>query len=56
MAIVKLAELQRAYRAQQNKKHRNQLRHYLIDRTEPSSAAFQIVSRRLYAGGQIDKA
>jgi hypothetical protein len=54
MAIVKLAELQRAYRAQQSRKHRNQLRHYLIDRTEPSSAAFQIVSRRLYAGGQID--
>jgi hypothetical protein len=54
MAIVKLAELQRAWRAQRNSGHRVALRRYLIDRTEPSAAAFQIVSRRLYAEGAID--
>jgi hypothetical protein len=54
MAIVKLAELQRGWRAQQNGKDRVALRRYLIDRTKPSAAAFQIVSRRLYAEGAID--
>jgi hypothetical protein len=54
MAIMLLGDLQRAYRARQNSKHRNELRHYLIDRVEPSAPAYQIVSRHLYADGQID--
>ena len=52
--IVQLAELQRAYRAKQRSRHRAELRKYLLDRVEPSPAAYQIVSRRLYAEGAID--
>jgi hypothetical protein len=52
--IVQLAELQRAYRAKQRSRHRAELRKYLLERIEPSAAAFQIVSRRLYAEGAID--
>ena len=52
--IVRLAELQRAYRAKQRSRHRAELREYLLDRIEPSPAAYQTVSRRLYAEGAID--
>ena len=52
--IVQLAELQRAYRAKQRSAHRAELRKYLLDRVEPSAAAYRIVSRRLYAEGAID--
>jgi hypothetical protein len=45
--IVQLAELQRAYRARRRSRHRAELR-------KPSAAAYQIVSRRLYAEGAID--
>ena len=54
MAIVRLGDLQRAYRAQQRTNQRHDLRRYLIDRADPSSAAYQIVSRRLYCDGAID--
>ena len=52
--IVQLAELQRAYRARRRSRHRAELRKYLLDHVEPSAAAYQIVSRRLYAEGAID--
>ena len=52
--IVQLAELQRAYRARRRSRDRAELRKYLLDRVEPSAAAYQIVSRRLYAEGAID--
>jgi hypothetical protein len=54
MAIVRLDDLQRAWRAQQNSKHRTDLRRYLIDRGASSAATYQLVSRRLYAEGAID--
>jgi hypothetical protein len=54
MAIVRLAELQRAWRAQQNGNRRTDLRRYLIDRGASSAATYQLVSRRLYAEGAID--
>ena len=52
--IIQLADLQRAYRARQRSRHRAELRKYLLDHVEPSPAAYQIVSRRLYAEGAID--
>jgi len=51
---INLAELQRVYRARENRRIRDGLRRYLLDHDEPSSAIFVIVSRRLYATGQID--
>ena len=54
MSIVRLGDLQRAYRAKQRSRHRVELRKYLLDGAEPSSAAYQTVSRRLYAEGAID--
>ena len=52
--IVRLGELQRVYRAQQRSRRRHGVRQYLLDGAEPSAAAYQFVSRRLYATGQID--
>jgi len=52
--IVRLGDLQRAYRSKQNASRRAALQAYLIGGTKPSPAAFRLVSRRLYATGQID--
>ena len=54
MATVAFGELQRIYRARQRGTQRHNLRRYLIDGAEPSTATYQIVSRRLYAEGVID--
>jgi hypothetical protein len=54
MSIVRLADLQRVYRARAKRRNRVDLREYLLAGTEPSPAAYQIVSRRLYAEGVID--
>jgi hypothetical protein len=54
MSTVNLGELQRTYRAWQGAERRNALRRYLIESEAPSPAAFRLVSRYLYAGGQID--
>jgi hypothetical protein len=54
MSVVRLGDLQRAYRANQRSRHRVELRKYLLDGAEPSAAAYQTVSRRLYAEGVID--
>ena len=52
--IVRLGDLQAAYRGQQRSKRRHGVRQYLLDGAEPSPTAYQIVSRRLYATGRID--
>jgi hypothetical protein len=52
--IINLAELQRTYRAQLNSERRDALRRYLLDGDDPPAAIFILVSRRLYADGQID--
>jgi hypothetical protein len=52
--IVRLGDIQRAYRAKQKTRHRVELRKYLLDGAEPSAVAYQTVSRRLYAEGVID--
>ncbi len=54
MSIIRLGDLQRVYRAQQNAKRRHDLRHYLIHRGASSAAAYRLVSRSLYADGSID--
>jgi hypothetical protein len=54
MTTINLGDLQRVYRARENRKIRDGLRHYLLGRGEPSPGIFIIVSRRLYANGQID--
>jgi hypothetical protein len=54
MSIVRLGDIQRAYRAKQKARHRVELRKYLLDGAEPSAVAYQTVSRRLYVEGQID--
>jgi hypothetical protein len=51
---INLAELQRTYRAQLNSERRDALRRYLLDGDDPPAAIFILVSRRLYADGQID--
>lgn len=52
--IVHLGELQRAYRKMRFVQIRTELRVYLIDRSEASSAAYRLVSQALFAAGQID--
>jgi hypothetical protein len=52
--IINLAELQRTYRAQLNSERRVALRRYLLENDEPTAAVFILVSRRLYATGEID--
>ena len=54
MTVINFADLQSAWRAKQHKNRRDDLRRYLIGGEEPSSAAYQTVSRRLYAEGGID--
>ena len=54
MSIIRLADLQRAYRAKQRSNQRHELRHYLINRGATSASTYRLVSRRLYADGLID--
>jgi hypothetical protein len=54
VSIIRLGDLQRAYRAKQRSNQRHELRHYLLDGGVTSASTFQLVSRRLYAAGMID--
>ena len=54
MAIIKLGDLQRQWRSGQRRARRRDLQQYIIERREPTSAAFNTVARRLYATGSID--
>jgi hypothetical protein len=54
MSIVRLGDLQRAYRVKQRTNQRHALRRYLIDRGATSSSTCRLVSRSLYADGLID--
>jgi hypothetical protein len=52
--LINLGDVQRAYRAQQNRNRRNGLRRFLVEKGEPSGDVFQVVIRRLFVDGSID--
>ena len=54
MNTIKLADLQLQWRAQIRRERRRELRRYLIARKGPTSGAYNIVARRLYADGLVD--
>jgi hypothetical protein len=54
MTHLNLGNLQRAYHSLQAQERRVALRRYLLENEEPTAAVFVLVSRRLYATGEID--